>query len=58
MYHDETNFGFNKFGSNMHPQGARGFYFCKNGSWTPCTMILREINFRQIHKNFQKNLEK
>ena len=36
MYHDETNFGFNKFGSNMHPQGARGFYFCKNGSWTPC----------------------
>ena len=37
MYQYETNFGFTKLGSNMHPKGARGFYFCKNGSRTPCT---------------------
>ena len=39
MYHDETHFGITKLGSNMHPLGARGFYFCKNGSWTPCNIM-------------------
>ena len=42
MYQYETHFSFTKLGSNM----PRGFYFCKNGSWTPCT-ILSNIKWTQ-----------
>ena len=39
MYQYETHFGFTKLGSNMHPYGTGGFYFCKYGSRTPCKTL-------------------
>ena len=40
MYQHETHFSFTMLGSNMHPKRPRIIYFCKNGSWTSCTVWL------------------
>ena len=52
MYQHETHFGFTKLESNMHPKGARRFYFCKNESRTPCIKQYFFTPERKIYLRF------